>query len=272
MIVTIRRPTCEPATRRACATCEPRDTRPRAASRVRGPSSNSTSSTAPIDCTSRIVEARNASLRGEQVVERAGALLHLEQPQQPVARDRGEDVLVERRRAQRPVAIDPEQRRGGGLERAAVRGDQQRLVEAALLGQARAEHVGSVGERLDAVEHARGRVGHDAEPHAGRLGCGLLGEQQAPAAARDHDAQHAVEVAAAARREQLRDLALELGPEDLRQAQVRRRALQAVEVLGEREGGAVVDADHLEHAVAAQQALVGGRDRDLARPARSARR
>ena len=75
----------------------------------------------------------------------------------------------------------------------------------------------------------------------------------------------AVEPAAAARGQQLRDLGLQLGSKDVRQAQVRARTLQAVEVVGERECDTVVDADHLEHAVAAQQALVGGGDGELAR-------
>ena len=160
----------------------------------------------------------------------------------------------------------------GRLEHAAVGRDEQRLVEAALLRQPRAEHVAAVGERLDPVEHARGRVRDEPQPDAGRLGRRRLGEQQPPAAARDHDAQRAVELAAAARGQQLRDLALQLGSEDLRQAKVRARTLEPVEVVGEREGHPVVDADHLEHAVAAQQALVGGGDGELVARARCARR
>ena len=65
--------------------------------------------------------------------------------------------------------------------------------------------------------------------------------------------------------EQLRDLGLQLAAEHVRQAQVRPRTLQAVEVVGEREGGPVVDPDHLEHAVAAQQTLVGDGDREVVR-------
>ena len=43
---------------------------------------------------------------------------------------------LERRRAERAVRVDPEERRGGRLEHAPVRGDEQRLVEAALARQA----------------------------------------------------------------------------------------------------------------------------------------
>jgi hypothetical protein len=83
------------------------------------------------------------------------------------------------------------------------------------------------------------------------------------AAAGDHDAQYAVERLAAARVEQLGDLRLELGAENLGEAEVRPRTLEPVEVVRQREGDAVVHADHLEHPVAAQQPLVGGGDRKL---------
>ena len=57
-----------------------------------------------------------------------------------------------------------------------------------------------------------------------------------------------------------------VGPDRLeveRQPQVGGRALEPAQVLLERERLPVVDADHLEHAVAAEQPLVGGRDRRL---------
>ena len=113
----------------------------------------------------------------------------------------------------------------------------------------------------DAFEHVRG-ASHDRDAH--RRIPRLLGEQQAPPAASNHDAQDAVEIGAAPCCQQLRYLALQLRPKDLRQAQVRRGALQAVEVVDEGERRAVVDANHLEHPVAAQQPLVGGRDGHLA--------
>ena len=46
-----------------------------------------------------------------------------------------------------------------------------------------------------------------------------------------------------------------------RQLDRRRRALEPVEVLGERERAAAVEPDHLEDAVAAVEAVVGQRDR-----------
>jgi hypothetical protein len=55
------------------------------------------------------------------------------------------------------------------------------------------------------------------------------------------------------------DLSLERLPLD-RQLDRGRRALQAVQVLAQRERAAVVKADHLEDAVPAQQAVVVGRD------------
>ena len=63
-----------------------------------------------------------------------------------------------------------------------------------------------------------------------------LGEQQPPPAAREDQPQAAVELGAAPRRQQLRDLALELGPRHLApEPQVRGRALEPVEVVGEGE-------------------------------------
>ena len=64
------------------------------------------------------------------------------------------------------------------------------------------------------------------------MGREVLGEGQAPAAAGDHQAELAVDVAEAL--EQRVDLGLELGAGDL-ELDRGRRALQAVEVLAERE-------------------------------------
>ena len=92
-----------------------------------------------------------------------------------------------------------------------------------------------------------------------------LGEQQPVAAAGEHDAQAAVELAAAALLEQRRDLALQLAPRHIVEPKVRRRTFEPVEVVAERERPPVVDPDDLERPVAAQQALVGGGDGGLLR-------
>jgi hypothetical protein len=202
---------------------------------------------------------------GEQVVQRAGPLLHVEQPRQPVAGDRREDVLVQRRRAEGAVAGNPEERRGGRLEHAPVRRHEQRLVEAALAREPAAEHVGAVGERLDPVQHARGRVLDHPQPDALRSGRQRLGEQQPVAAAGQDDPEAAVELRPAALREQLGNLALQLAPRHVVEPKVRRRTLEPVEMVGERERAPVVDPDDLERAIAAQEPLVGGGNGRLAR-------
>ena len=65
----------------------------------------------------------------------------------------------------------------------------------------------------------------------------------------------------------LRQQPVELGADRLevhRQPQVAGRALEPRQMLLERERNAVVDAEHLERPVAADQTLVGNRDRRLA--------
>ena len=145
-----------------------------------------------------------------------------------------------------------------------MRGGEQGLVEATLLREPGGEHVGGVRERFDAVEHARGRVGHDGEPDPLGIGGQRLGEEQPPLAGRQHDPEQTAEGVAAARLEQLGDLPLQLVPRNLaREPQVAVRALEPIEVVGERERPACVDADHLEHAVAADETLVGRRNHRL---------
>jgi hypothetical protein len=63
-------------------------------------------------------------------------------------------------------------------------------------------------------------------------------------------------------REQAADLLLEGGSLD-RQLDGRGRALQSGEMLLQREGPAVVEADHLEDTIAAKQSVVRGRDQRL---------
>ena len=122
---------------------------------------------------------------------------------------------------------DPEDGRGGRLEHAPVRGHEQGLVEAALLREPRGEHVARVGERLHPVEHPRGRVGDGAQPDRGRQLVELLGEQQAPAAAGEHQPQRPVERRAAPGLEQVGDLGLELRARHLGEPQARGGALRA---------------------------------------------
>src|SRR4051812_43751709 len=93
------------------------------------------------------------------VVDCGRAFLDFAQVHDAVARDRGEDVLVERWRAQRALRVQPEDRRGRRFEHAPMWRDQERFVEAALLGLAARKHVARVRERLDAVEHARWGIG-----------------------------------------------------------------------------------------------------------------
>ena len=84
-----------------------------ATSRVRavtGPgASNVRSSIAETACTSRVVEARNASSRLDQLLEGARTLGGARGLDHDRAGDRGEDVLIERRRQQLAV-LDPEDR------------------------------------------------------------------------------------------------------------------------------------------------------------------
>ena len=117
------------------------------------------------------------------------------------ARDRGEDVIVERRR-QHVAVLDPEDRAGRSLEHPAVRRHQQRLVESLLAREPRREHVRRVRQRLDAVEHPRRRVGDGREPSRPVQRRQRLGQQQSPPAARDHDPQRLVVWPATGVREQ----------------------------------------------------------------------
>ena len=96
------------------------------------------------------------------------------------------------------LVVDPEQRRRRRLEHSPVRGDQKRLVEAALAREPAAQHVRPVGERLDPVEHPRRGVLDDSEPDALRSRGQRLGQEQPPAATREHHPQQAVELGAPA--------------------------------------------------------------------------
>ena len=148
----------------------------------------------------------------------------------------------------------------GRLEHDPVGAHQQRLVAAAGLAQAGRLHVGAVGERLDAGEDDRRRVGHGREGDRRALVGQRLGGGDPPAAAGDDQPQLGVAVAEAL--QERRDLALERLALD-RQLDGGRGALEAVEVLGQRVRPPRVEADDLEDAVAAIKAVVGERDHRL---------
>ena len=166
-----------------------------------------------------------------QVVERARALLHVHRGDHALAGDRGEDVLGQRRRAEDALGCDPEDGGGGRLEHPPVRGHEQGLVEAALLREPRGEHVAGVGERLHAVEHAVGRVGHRAQPDRRGQLVERLCQEQAPAAPCNHQPEPSVEGGAAASLEQVGDLGLELRPRHLGQPQARGGTFKPVEMV-----------------------------------------
>ncbi len=172
-------------------------------------------------------------------------------------------AILQRRRQQLAVA-DPEERRRRALEHAAVGRDEQRLVEPALLGEPRREHVPRVRQRLEAVEHAVGAYVMVATRATGaRRGSGSTSDDPA-AAAREHDPQDALDGSGLL--EQRRDL----GPQGLavqRQPQAGARAPKPRQVILERERTPGVQPRDLERAVAAQKALVRDRDpRLLGRP------
>ena len=93
------------------------------------------------------------------VVERARALLDRRSSSSSRARVIESRIPSDSGGVCRPPAGDPEERPRRALEHAPVRRDEQRLVVALLLREADGEHVARVGERLEAVEHARRRVG-----------------------------------------------------------------------------------------------------------------
>ena len=96
----------------------------------------------------RVDRQHLANRRGEERLLDAGELVDRDRPLGDVAhlssapaRDRVEDVVVERRRHERAAVERAEERGGRRLEDAAVRRDEQRLVGALGLGEARREHV-----------------------------------------------------------------------------------------------------------------------------------
>ena len=147
-----------------------------------------------------------------------------------------------------------------GSSRARVGADQQSLVEAPLAGASRSEHVGCVRQRLDTVQHQRGRVGDAPERDAlGQRGQRLQQRDAVPAAGDEHPHQPVPRLRG---RQQRPHVLLHGGAVELEQ-QVGGRALHALEVLAERERAPGIQTHHLEHAVAAQEAFVGHRDARL---------
>ncbi len=121
------------------------------------------------------------------------------------------------------------------------------------------EHVGRVGERLDAVEDPGRRIGDARQADPLRCLLERLGEQQPPAAAGDSDSQLLVVGSGACLSQQPVGVgAHRLGVD--RQSQVRGRPFQPLQMLLQREWPSVVDPDDLKHPVAPQQAAVGGRN------------
>ena len=157
-----------------------------------GAAGSSISSTVAIGITSRTVEAMKASSAARTSSSVHGRSRDLALLEQPRARDRGEDVVLERRRAE-DAAVDPEERPRRALEHAAVGRDEQRLVEAALLREPAREHVARVGERLEAVEDAARREGDRRDPRDRRPLRQRLDDRDPPPAAREDDAQQGVD-------------------------------------------------------------------------------
>ena len=128
----------------------------------------------------------------------------------------------------------------------------------------RGEHVGGVGERLDAVEHARGRVRHDAEPDAGRLGgSGSVSSRRRPP--RVSTMRRQPSNSPPPRASSSSGISASSSARGTRPARRRFAAERSSRSRwsASANGRPVVDADHLEGPVAAQQTLVGGGNREL---------
>ncbi len=169
------------------------------------------------------------------------------------ARDRVEHADLERREHE-GVALEPPERPHRPLEdRVVVGAHEQRVVVAGRARLALGLHVGGVGERLGAHQQRGHAVRHGHQAQAGRGRRHGLLAPDALAAAGDHEPHAAVR--ADHRAAELGELGLEhLAVE--RDAHVGRRQRQAVQVRARGARAAVVDPHALEHAVAADQAVV----------------
>ncbi len=228
-----------------------------------GAAARRTPSIACTGWTSRIVEARNASVANgsssAEIERSATRPVSMHAP----ARDRVEHVVAERRRHE-PLPVErADERLPRPLEHPSVRRDEQRLVRALLLRQARHEHVRGVRERLDRVEDPRRRIADGLQRDGRRDLLRRLQQRDAPPPARGHEPQVAVEPRLGGpqqphrvRREQLRG---QLQP------QARRRPLHPLQVLIQRIRDPRVHPRHLKHAITPQQPLVKDRDRGIPR-------
>ena len=149
-----------------------------------------------------------------------------------------------------------------------MRRDEQRLVEARSCASRPASMFARVGERLEAVEHARRRVGHRRHPRGRR----------APGSGSTSTIRRPPRVATSRSSTPLPGL-LEQGERlGVRARRGRRRAAGPRTCARAARGGrptrtgAAVDAQRLEAAVAAQQPLVGDGDARLVRGATRRRR
>ena len=164
------------------------------ASLVTGPGADgsSMSSTAAIGITSRTVEAMNASSAA-----RTSSSVHGRSLTSHSSSSRARVIEARMRSSSGGVhsvaARDPEERPGRALEHAPVRGHEQALVEALLLRESAREHVAGVGERLEAVEDAVGRVGDRRHARDRRARRQRLDDRDPPPAAGQDDAQEGVD-------------------------------------------------------------------------------
>ena len=104
------------------------------------------------------------------------------------------------------------------------------------------EHVGRVGERLDRVQHPRGRVGDVGQSHRGRQLGQRLDQRQPPPAARVEDEAQERRRTAPALRQQRVDVGAQRRRGRHRQAQVGGRARHPLQMVVERERAPVVEA------------------------------
>ena len=164
-------------------------------------------------------------------------------------------------RVERALAVDPEDRRRRRLHDGPVRLDQQCLVGAVALGDPRGGHVRLIGERLQAGEHDRRLVLDAREREAVLERVRRLDDREPAPAPREHEPQLAVVLAVGL--EQPRDLALECRAVPLEEDALG-RAVEPVEVIRKGKRPPVVELEHLERAVAPDEAVVHDRDRRLA--------
>ena len=239
---------------------------PRAPRACRGPGApvSADSSIAAIAWISRVVEARKASLGGEQIIEVVAALLGMRaRSSSTLAGDRVEDPGLERRGLQRAVGVDPEDRGGRRLEDDAVGTDEDRLVGTARGRDSRRLHVRGVGDRLDPGEDLVRRVGDQSPPTSSRPSRGFA---RAPAIRRPPRVTTSRSARSSSGRSASRALISERSaPRSNSSSIAAAEPASRARWSSSAERPAAVELDHLEGTVAAQQAVVEDRDRRLRR-------